>query len=105
MKLLFVVLALGFSFKASAAPLEAVDCKREMLASALANRVQNSSLKALLSSNYEITDFDYRDIAQDTYLVTLADTSRVDGSVTTVNYETKVISLKTCKVAVKLIAE
>ena len=105
MKLALLALASLVSLKVSAAPLEAVDCKREMLAAALASRVQSSTLEALLSSNFEIADFDYRDISKDTYLVTVSDTSRVDGSVTTINYEAKVLSLKGCKVTAKMIAE
>ncbi len=92
-----------------AAPLEAVDCKREIIASALSERTKNSTLEFLLSSTYEVTDFNYLDTNSGygnyEYVVTTLSTSRVDGTTVTTSYGANVIDIKSCAVQVKMLAD
>jgi len=106
MKFTLMALALLTSVNASAAALEVVDCKRELIAGALATRVQDSTLEGLLSSTYEVTNFETAtDLGSYPYVVTIEDKSHVDGTTVTLSYAVKVVSSKNCAVKAKLLAD
>jgi hypothetical protein len=108
MKSAFAILAFIASTQSFAAPVEAVDCKREMIGAALAKEAKNATLDGLLSNTYEVTDFGYLDKKSDygdyDYVVTVVSTSRVDQTSVTTTYGAKVISVKRCLVKTKLLA-
>jgi len=109
MKSVLAVLALFGSVQAFGSPLEAVDCKREMLAEALAKHAKTSTLKALLSSSFEVTNFDNLDADSGygnfDYVVTIVATSGIDQTTMTASYAAKVTNLKKCSVATKMLTD
>ncbi|MBN8541584.1 MAG: hypothetical protein J0L82_14415 [Deltaproteobacteria bacterium] len=104
------VLALGILLiggQAVAAPspsLEAVECKREMMATALAKYVERSSLWDLGSSNYSVSDFYEAPASSGStdieYLVTVEISNRVTGYVGHSSYQAKVLDFAKCIVQV-----
>ncbi len=92
------------SIQGFAAQLLAVDCKREMEATALSYIINQSTFEALESSTFEITDFQYSHDKGWKYTVSTDTKSRRDGSVTTKNVNVRVKNLKKCKIEAMLIA-
>lgn len=98
MKSTLATLLLIFSTQAFAAPLEAVDCKKQMWAAALGTVIDSTSLTALGAGTFEIVDFNYASNPKFEYVVAVAYTSRVDKSVTSFIVNVKVLDVKTCKI-------
>jgi hypothetical protein len=106
MKFTLIALALLTTLNANAGSLEFVLCKRELIAGALAQRAQDSTLEGLLFSSYQVTSFEpAQDLGSYPYLVTVENKNLVDGTVVTVSYAVKVINDKTCGVRAKLLAD
>lgn len=106
MKLLGLLLTTALSFNINAAPLEAIDCKREMMAAALSKQAQTSTLEALISSTFEVTDFRQSElITRYPYIATIVTTSRVDGTTVTVDYGVRIVDVKSCKIDVMTLAD
>ena len=108
MKLIITAITATLSIVASANYIESTPCRREIMAAALADRVQSSTIDGLDKSTFRVTDFSYlssKAYPSYDYLVRTLSKDLEDNTTVNVSYAAKITNAKTCAVSVMMIVD
>lgn len=80
-------------------------CRRQILASALGQRIQDMTIESLLAHQFAIARLQKSNDPSFEYIVSTESESRIDKTTVGIDYGVSIVEIKGCKVKVTMLAD